>query len=154
MVTTKAKPQKKQAPPVQVIAKQSAPPSTQAADQLLAAVRIRGDIGVRKPIQDTMFMMRLYHKNFCIIMQDTAVNRGMLAKAKDFITYGEVSADTLQLLAQKRKKESCSSAAFKVFRLNSPRKGYGRKGVKKTFVVGGALGYRKEHINDLLKRMM
>jgi large subunit ribosomal protein L30 len=42
----------------------------------------------------------------------------------------------------------------KVFRLKPPRKGFGRKGIKKTFVQGGALGDRKEKINDLIKRMV
>ena len=40
------------------------------------------------------------------------------------------------------------------FRLNPPRKGFGRKGIKVDFKIGGALGERKEKINDLIKRMM
>lgn len=41
-----------------------------------------------------------------------------------------------------------------VFRLHPPRKGHQRKGIKKSFSVGGALGERKEKINDLLNKMM
>jgi len=40
------------------------------------------------------------------------------------------------------------------FRLLPPRKGFERKGTKKHFSVGGALGYRKEKINDLIQRML
>lgn len=40
------------------------------------------------------------------------------------------------------------------FRLHPPRKGYGRKGIKQHFKVGGALGYRGEKINDLILRMI
>lgn len=40
------------------------------------------------------------------------------------------------------------------FRLNSPRKGFERKGIKKPFSIGGALGYRGSKINDLIKRMI
>jgi large subunit ribosomal protein L30 len=40
------------------------------------------------------------------------------------------------------------------FRLGMPRKGFERKGIKVPFSLGGALGYRKENINDLLKRMI
>jgi len=40
-----------------------------------------------------------------------------------------------------------------VFRLNPPRKGFERKGIKKPFKLGGALGYRGEKINALLERM-
>ncbi|MCK9292827.1 MAG: 50S ribosomal protein L30 [archaeon] len=41
-----------------------------------------------------------------------------------------------------------------VFRLKAPSKGYDRKGVKKTYVQGGALGNRGENINKLLKKMI
>lgn len=42
----------------------------------------------------------------------------------------------------------------RVFRLNSPKTGFERKGVKKSFNVGGALGYRGQEINLLLEKMM
>lgn len=40
------------------------------------------------------------------------------------------------------------------FRLLPPVKGFERKGTKKPFSLGGALGYRKEKINDLIQRML
>ena len=40
------------------------------------------------------------------------------------------------------------------FRLKPPRRGFERGGIKKPFVLGGALGYRKNMINDLIKRMI
>ena len=40
------------------------------------------------------------------------------------------------------------------FRLGMPSKGFGRKGIKVQFSLGGALGYRKNMINDLIKRMI
>ena len=40
------------------------------------------------------------------------------------------------------------------FRLKPPIKGFERGGIKKPFSLGGALGYRKNHINDLIKRMI
>jgi large subunit ribosomal protein L30 len=40
------------------------------------------------------------------------------------------------------------------FRLDPPKKGFERGGIKKPFSMGGALGYRKEHINELLRRMV
>lgn len=42
----------------------------------------------------------------------------------------------------------------KFFRLNPPRQGFERKGIKKPYSLGGALGYRGDAINDLLRRMM
>ncbi len=49
---------------------------------------------------------------------------------------------------------SLSNLGIKPFRLHPPRKGYGRGGVKRQFTEGGALGYRGEHINELLRRMI
>ena len=40
------------------------------------------------------------------------------------------------------------------FRLKPPTKGFERKGTKIPFSLGGALGYRKEKINDLVRRMI
>ncbi|MBU1245602.1 MAG: 50S ribosomal protein L30 [Nanoarchaeota archaeon] len=40
------------------------------------------------------------------------------------------------------------------FRLSPPVSGFERKGVKKPFSQGGVTGYRKEKINDLIKRMI
>ena len=39
-----------------------------------------------------------------------------------------------------------------VIRLHPPRKGY--EGIKRPYTLGGALGYRGENINDLLRRMI
>jgi len=40
------------------------------------------------------------------------------------------------------------------FKLNPPVHGFERKGIKKPFSLGGALGYRKDKIKDLIVRMI
>ena len=40
------------------------------------------------------------------------------------------------------------------FRLKPPIHGFERKGIKAQFSLGGALGYRGENINDLIRRML
>lgn len=40
------------------------------------------------------------------------------------------------------------------FRLLPPRGGFERKGIKQPYSMGGALGYRGEHINILIKKML
>jgi large subunit ribosomal protein L30 len=40
------------------------------------------------------------------------------------------------------------------FRLNPPKKGFDRAGIKKPHSLGGALGFRGEKINDLVGRMI
>ena len=42
----------------------------------------------------------------------------------------------------------------KFFKLTPPRKGFERKGVKVPYSLGGALGYRKGNINELIARMV
>ena len=41
-----------------------------------------------------------------------------------------------------------------VFRLNPPKKGHERKGIKKPYSIGGALGNRGKDINELIMRMV
>jgi len=40
------------------------------------------------------------------------------------------------------------------FKLSPPRKGFEQKGIKAQYSMGGVLGYRKNKINDLIKRMV
>ncbi len=40
------------------------------------------------------------------------------------------------------------------FKLNSPSKGFEKEGIKKPYSLGGALGYRKNDINQLIRRML
>ena len=117
---------------------------------LIAVVRVRGSIGVMKEIKDTLNILKLYNKNNCVVVPNTPAYLGMIKKVKDYVTWGEIDDETLNLLKNKRKDDIKKG----YFRLNPPRKGYGRKGIKYNFKVGGALGYRKEKINDLIKRML
>jgi large subunit ribosomal protein L30 len=137
----------------------------------LAVVRIRGITGVSKSIKDTMDMLGLYHNNYCAIVDESMFN--MVRKAKDYVTWGEIDDETLKMLAEKRGEEykgretdsknkikykkfiSINGKKYKrYFRLSPPRKGFERKGIKVPFSKGGAIGYRKEKINDLIKRMI
>ena|SRR3989344_8968102 len=138
----------------------------------IGVIRIRGSIRVRKRIKDTLNMLRLYNKNYCVVVENKPSIMGMIKKIKDYTTYGEIDEDTLKLLFEKRgeefkektwKEDNKKYSKFivynnkkykKHFRLNMPRKGYGRKGTKKSFSEGGALGYRGKKINDLIRRMV
>jgi len=139
----------------------------------LAAVRIRGLTMVNTKIQDTMKMLRLYKSNFCTVLPNTPIYIGMLKKAKDYITWGEIDNETFKMLVEKRGEEfkgretdnkkkikyndffvTENKKIKKYFRLSPPRKGFERKGIKHSFKDGGALGYRGAAINDLIKRMV
>lgn len=60
-----------------------------------AVIRIRGHAGVNKDIEDTMQMLHLTRINHCVVLPQTDIIRGMLYKMKDYVTWGEVSAETL-----------------------------------------------------------
>ena len=111
----------------------------------LAIVRVRGDHRLDKEVCSTFEMLNLRQKNHCVVVEVNPITQGMIQRVASFITWGPVDEKTLAAL--KKKGEA-------IFRLNPPRKGYGRKGVKLPFSKGGALGNRKEKITDLLARMM
>lgn len=156
-------------------------------DKRIAAIRIKGDHNVRKPVKDTMQMLRLYNKYNCCIIKNSKNYVGMLNSIKDFVTWGELDEETSKLLLENRgrlagnkkindeylknkinlsisdfakefmefKKELKDIPGLKLyFRLKPPIKGFGRKGTKVPFSLGGTLGYRKDKINELLKRMI
>jgi len=115
----------------------------------LAVIRIRSAVQADRSIKETLDMLKLRQKNACAVVDDNQSMRGMLFKVKDYCTYGTIDADTLKLLQEKRGRKDSN-----VFMLHPPRGGFERKGVKKPFSLGGALGDRKEKINDLLKKMI
>ena len=143
-------------------------------NQRWAIIRIRGPTGVRVDIEDTLHDLRLTKRNCCVIVPKNISYNGMVLKVKDYVTWGELGEDTYKMLMEKRAEEYKGSASDKknkisyeskfvdidgkkikkIFRLNSPRKGYGRKGIKVPFNKGGALGYRGDKINDLIMRMI
>jgi len=65
-------------------------------------VRIRGTVNVRRDVKDTLAMLRLHKPNHATLIPATPTYLGMLQKAKDYITWGEVSKETLAKLLQRR----------------------------------------------------
>jgi large subunit ribosomal protein L30 len=140
----------------------------------IAVIRIKGLMKKKTEDQDTLSMLRLYNKNHCTVVEDTPQNMGMIKKEMHLVTYGEIDDSTFNELLEKRGEEYTGpvkdskgkidySRRFivlngkkykKYFRLSPPKKGYGRKGVKKPFSKSGALGYRGTEINDLIRRMI
>jgi len=67
-----------------------------------AVIRVRGHRKINKDIEDTMCMLRLTRVNHCVIIPENDAMKGMLQKAKDFITWGEVSEETLVKMIRTR----------------------------------------------------
>jgi large subunit ribosomal protein L30 len=69
---------------------------------MFAVIRIRGKVGVRKEVEDTLQMLRLKAANNCVLLAETEDYRGMLNKVKDFVTWGEIKKETLEKMLEKR----------------------------------------------------
>lgn len=68
----------------------------------LAAVRIRGLSDIRGEIKETLKMLRLNHNCHAVLIDDRPSYLGMLKKAENYITWGEISRETIYLLLKKR----------------------------------------------------
>ncbi|MEG3224027.1 MAG: 50S ribosomal protein L30 [Methanobacteriales archaeon Met13] len=151
---------------------------------MLAAIRVRGTTGIKEGISDTLDMLRLTRINHAVLLSDHPSYWGMLRKAKDYITWGEIDQETLTELIQKRgmlpgrekvteeylqetdyKSVEDLSQALIAEEAQLEDAGLkpifrlhpprkGYKNTKKAYGEGGTLGYRGEEINPLLKRMM
>jgi len=114
----------------------------------LAIVRVRGEARIRHDIKRAMEQLNLRQRHAGTIVEDTPSLRGQLKKVQSFVTWGPVSEDVIKKLAPRARNDG------QWYALPPPRKGYGRKGVKIPFSQSGALGDRKEKMNDLLLRMV
>jgi large subunit ribosomal protein L30 len=135
-----------------------------------------------------MGMLNLTRVNHATILPNAPTYIGMLSKAKDYITWGEIDSDMISNLLKERGRmigdKPVSDAVIKnnskystidafakalvsgeasmkdvdglkpVLRLHPPRGSKGWGGIKRSYTVGGALGFRGEAISDLVSRMM
>ncbi len=67
-----------------------------------AAVRIRGTVLARQEVVDTLKMLRLTRTNHCVILPENPSTKGMLLKVQDYVTWGEVTPQTVARLLLKR----------------------------------------------------
>ena len=141
---------------------------------MFAVIRIRGSVGLKKDIKDTLTMLRLNRKMHCVLVKENECMKGMLQKVRSYISWGEIDDDVLRALIKKRgrklvdkrltdaeaeevfkktkEKEKVPGEIKPVFRLNPPSKGF-KKSIKQHY-PDGELGYRGKEINELLKRMI
>ncbi len=119
----------------------------------IAIIRVRGLVKVEKSIKETIKRLGLITQNTLVILPDTKEIKGMIMKVKDYVTWGTIDDETLNLLKSK-KKPFAEKKGKLIFRMSPPRGGFERKGIKTPFKLGGALGNRGSKINDLIKKMI
>ena len=151
---------------------------------MLAAIRIRGSVKSTPKIRKTLELLNLLRVNHLVLVKQEQAGmlhkagayitfgeideatlalalekRGRLAgnerigaeflKEKGFKGFGELAKAVIG------GKTGLEGLGIKpVLRLSPPKKGYERAGIKKSYRVGGALGYRASDINLLVKRMV
>ena len=65
-------------------------------------VRVRSDVKVERSIKQTMHNLNLTRVNHAVIIPENDQYRGMLQKAKDYITWGEADAATVEAMLRER----------------------------------------------------
>jgi large subunit ribosomal protein L30 len=74
----------------------------QPAQKCLAVIRIRGVSDIHKDIKETMNMLRLQKNCHATLLDNRPTTLGMLQKAQHYLTWGEISKETLTLLLKRR----------------------------------------------------
>jgi len=131
---------------------QAKAPATKAptSNGSIAAIRLRSSCRINVNIETTLKNLNLRNQHNLVILPNKPNTIGMLTKAKDYMTWGEISEEMKKEVEAKVK----GKVKENVFRLHPPKGGFGRKGIKYPFSMGGALGYKGEKINDLIKKMI
>ena len=65
-------------------------------------IRVRGTTGVIQGIASTLEMLRLNRINHAVLVEENPSYKGMLQKAKDYITWGEIDAEFVAAMIAKR----------------------------------------------------
>ena len=69
---------------------------------MYAVVRLKGTINARPEVRDTLRMLRLTRNNYCTLVEETPHYKGMLQVVKDYVAFGKVGADTIEMLLRMR----------------------------------------------------
>ncbi|MFP4038641.1 MAG: uL30 family ribosomal protein [Candidatus Nanohaloarchaea archaeon] len=114
---------------------------------MIAAVKVRGSVDAPHTIEDTMQNLGLENRNQIVFYEENDSIKGMMNKAKDFITYGEVSDDIIEEVEERYEEVESGT----VIDARPPSKGF--RNTKKGVNQSGSLG-KRDSIDSLLKRMI
>ena len=65
-------------------------------------VRVRSNVNVERSIRETMDYLNLTKVNHAVIIPENDQYRGMLQKAKDYITWGKATENTVEKMLSER----------------------------------------------------
>ncbi|MEM3356513.1 MAG: 50S ribosomal protein L30 [Candidatus Bathyarchaeia archaeon] len=77
---------------------------TEKADELkcLAVVRVRGVISPQREARETLEILHLVRSNHAVLIDNRPSYLGMLRRVQNYVTWGEVTKETVALLLKKR----------------------------------------------------
>jgi large subunit ribosomal protein L30 len=117
---------------------------------MIAVIRVRGQIGLKKEIEDTLYRLRLRKKYACIVLKNPNESQiGMIKSLRDFVSFGEISEETYKKIVEARGKKDKDGNLKKFFRLHPPRGG----AKTKFHYPKGILGENKD-MNKLVEKML
>ncbi len=70
--------------------------------KIIAVVRVRGTVSAQKEARETLTLLHLDHTNHAILIDDRPSYKGMLQRVNSYVTWGEVSKETVLAMLEKR----------------------------------------------------
>ena len=114
------------------------------------------NLGMVNRLKDHITWGEIDQETFKLLLEKRAKLVTKKITINDFIKQKlntDLNTFTKDFFESKRKLKDIPGMKL-FFGLHPPIKGYERKGTKLPFSLGGVLGYRKDKINDLIKRML
>ncbi len=73
-----------------------------AERKCFVVVRVRGTVSAQRESRETLDMLRLTRTNHAVLVDNRPSYMGMLYRVQNYVTWGEVSKETVALMLQKR----------------------------------------------------
>lgn len=73
-----------------------------AERKCFAVVKVRGTVSAQREARETLELLRLARTNHAVLLDDRPSFMGMLYRVQNYVTWGEVSKETVELMLQKR----------------------------------------------------
>lgn len=77
-------------------------PEETESRKCIAAIRVRGIISAPLQVRETLKMLNLKRNNYAVLIDNRPSFLGMLKATQNFVTWGEISKETLMALLKER----------------------------------------------------
>ena len=74
------------------------------ACKVIVAVKIRGEVSGQREARETNAYLGLSHTNHAVLIDNRPAYMGMLQRSQSYLTWGEVSKETLAMMLKERGK--------------------------------------------------